>query len=139
VCCLFWRAATSAPALRSAFFESFTAYAIATDRLSQDVATAAAKAAERNGAAGGLPLQSAATAAGATVNEAEFEAAAAAAAAADAAADAGAVAGAEEADLGADRKLLVLLSNCAFVRGSIMPTFAARWGGSCTTPCFQPS
>ena len=31
--------------------------------------------------------------------------------------------------LGADRKLLVLLSNCAFVRGSIMPSLVDRCVG----------
>jgi hypothetical protein len=37
-------------------------------------------------------------------------------------------AAAEDDGIGADRRVLVLLSNCAFVRGNIMPSFAGRCG-----------
>ena len=92
-----WRAGTAAAALRSAFFDSFTSFAVATDRLSSEIATSKQRASSDEDAAAG----------------------AAAAATAGAADDDG---------IGADRKVLVLLSNCAFVRGNIMPSFASRYG-----------
>ncbi len=91
-----WRAGTAAAALRSAFFDSFTSFAVATDRLSSEIATSKQRASSDEDAAAG--------------------AATAAAAAAD------------DDGIGADRKVLVLLSNCAFVRGNIMPSFASRCG-----------
>lgn len=112
-------AATAAAALRGAFFESFTAYAVSTDRLSQDLM---ANLGSRGGAANGLafpPVPSA------PPGEAEDDAAAAAAAA-EAVSNGVGLDALGDDGIGTDRKLLVLLSNCAFVRGSIMPTFAAR-------------
>ncbi|CAL8463713.1 g3247 [Coccomyxa elongata] len=91
---------TAAAALRSAFFDSFTSFAVATDRLSSEIATSKQRASSDEDAAAG--------------------AATAAAAATD------------DDGIGADRKVLVLLSNCAFVRGNIMPTFASRFQGLLT-------
>lgn len=99
-----------------------------TDRLAQEVATSSAPGA-------GVPSAAAAGARpGASPPDADDEAGpAAAAAAAEAAGDAanvfdagGAGDGEEGSGMGPDGKLLVLLSNCAFVRCSIVPAFAAR-------------
>ncbi|KAK9917910.1 hypothetical protein WJX75_009504 [Coccomyxa subellipsoidea] len=88
---------TAAAALRSAFFDSFTSFAVATDKLSSEIATF-------------KPSNSI---------DASGETAATAAAA-------------EDDGIGADRRVLVLLSNCAFVRGNIMPSFAGRFRGLLT-------
>lgn len=82
------RAGTAAAALRSAFFDSFTSFAVATDKLSSEIATHKRSASIDN-----------------NVDEAAM---------------------AEDDGIGADRKVLVLLSNCAFVRGNVMPSFASR-------------
>lgn len=88
-------AGTAAAALRSAFFDSFTSYAVATDKLSSEIAG-------------------------------HRRAAAVAAADGDDSPAAAAAPEAENDGIGADCKVLVLLSNCAFVRGNIMPSFAER-------------
>lgn len=97
-------AGTAAASLRSAFFESFTSYAVATDKLSFEVVPAAS----------GKPRPLFPTVNSLEEGEADGEATPPAAADAD-------VDG-----ISSDRKLLVLLSNCAFVRGSTMPTFYNR-------------
>ena len=77
---------TVAAALRGAFFDSFATYAVATDRLSQELsAKAPAEEGDEN------------------------------------APDTG-----EDGLMSGNRKLLVLLSNCAFVRGSVMPSLIDR-------------
>ena len=75
-----------AAALREAFFDSFATYAVATDRLSQELS---AKAPTEEG-------------------------------------DEDAPGADEDGLMSGNRKLLVLLSNCAFVRGSVMPSLIAR-------------
>ncbi|EIE27758.1 hypothetical protein COCSUDRAFT_64368 [Coccomyxa subellipsoidea C-169] len=85
---------TAAAALRSAFFDSFTSFAVATDKLSSEIATHKRSASIDNNA-----------------DEAAM---------------------AEDDGIGADRKVLVLLSNCAFVRGNVMPSFASRFHGLLT-------
>ena len=75
-----------AAALRAAFFDSFATYAVATDRLSQELS---AKAPVEEG-------------------------------------DEDAPGAGEDGLMSGNRKLLVLLSNCAFVRGSVMPSLIDR-------------
>ena len=75
-----------AAALRGAFFDSFATYAVATDRLSQELS---AKAPAKEG-------------------------------------DEDAPGADEDGLMSGNRKLLVLLSNCAFVRGSVMPSLIDR-------------
>ena len=79
-----------AAALRGAFFDSFATYAVATDRLSQELS---AKAPTEEG-------------------------------------DEDAPGADEDGLMSGNRKLLVLLSNCAFVRGSVMPSLIDRCGAS---------
>ena len=75
-----------ATALRGAFFDSFATYAVATDRLSQELSAIAPMEADGEDAP-----------------------------------DEG-----EDGLMSGNRKLLVLLSNCAFVRGSVMPSLIDR-------------
>ena len=80
------RAGTVAAALRGAFFDSFASYAVATDRLSQELSAKAPTGEDDEDAPGK----------------------------------------GEDGLMSGNRKLLVLLSNCAFVRGSIMPRLIGR-------------
>ena len=89
-----------AEALRTAFFESFTLYAAAVDQLADQIAGGGAAG---NPLAGGKPPAQ------------------------------GGAGGVPPGGPGAadatppDRKLLVLLSNCAHVRSSVMPGLFTRW------------
>ena len=98
-----------AEALRTAFFESFTLYAAAVDQLADRIAAGGAAG---NSVAGGKP---------------PAQGGAAASPGGPGAADA----------TPPDRKLLVLLSNCAHVRSSVMPGFFTRCAAR-ETPVVAP-